>query len=89
MEGFDLSTISDVYVGSTQYSEIYYGSNKVWPTDQEYGGFCRLTLNDDSAVELQGSGELGWRTTDPYKSRIVSAEIGKLCTSIGDYAFNG
>lgn len=32
MEGFDLSTISDVYVGSTQYSEIYYGSNKVWPT---------------------------------------------------------
>ena len=32
MEGFDLSTISDVYVGSTQYSEIYYGSDKVWPT---------------------------------------------------------
>lgn len=32
MEGFDLSTISDVYVGSIQYSEIYYGSNKVWPT---------------------------------------------------------
>lgn len=32
MEGFDLSTISDIYVGSIQYSEIYYGSNKVWPT---------------------------------------------------------
>lgn len=89
MEGFDLSTISDVYVGSTQYSEIYYGSNKVWPTDQQYSGFCRLTLNDDSVVELQGSGELGWRQTDSYKSRIVSAEIGNLCTSIGDYAFSG
>lgn len=32
MKGFDLSTISDVYVGNIRYSEIYYGSNKVWPT---------------------------------------------------------
>lgn len=30
MNGLDLSTISDVYVGSTQYSSIYYGSNLVW-----------------------------------------------------------
>lgn len=30
MSGFDLSTISDVYVGSTQYSSIYYGSTLVW-----------------------------------------------------------
>ena len=47
MEGFDLSTISDVYVGSTQYSEIYYGSNKVWPTG---------ALPYDAEIEyLQGS----------------------------------
>ena len=32
MNGFDLSTISGVYVGSTQYSSIYYGSNLIWPT---------------------------------------------------------
>lgn len=31
MNGFDLSTISDVYVGSTQYSQIYIGSDKIWP----------------------------------------------------------
>lgn len=30
MNGLDLSTISDVYVGSTQYSSIYHGSNLVW-----------------------------------------------------------
>ena len=87
MEGFDLSTISDVYVGSTQYSEIYYGSNKVWPTDQQYNGFCRLTLDDDSVVELQGSGNLTATMTDPYRSSVVNAEIGTQCTSIGENAF--
>lgn len=30
MNGLDLSTISDVYVGGTQYSSVYYGSNLVW-----------------------------------------------------------
>ena len=30
--GFDLSTISAIYVGSTAYSEIYYGSTKIWPS---------------------------------------------------------
>lgn len=88
MEGFDLSTISDVYVGSTQYSEIYYGSNKVWPTDQQYNGFCRLTLNDDSVVEIQGSGNLTSGMISPYRSSVVNAEIGTQCTSIGRDAFS-
>lgn len=38
MTGFDLSTISDVYVGSTQYNKIYYGSDLIWqslPYDAE------------------------------------------------------
>lgn len=30
MNGFDLSTITGVYVGSTQYSSIYYGSTQIW-----------------------------------------------------------
>lgn len=33
MNGFDISTISSVYVGSTQYSSIYYGSNLLWPVN--------------------------------------------------------
>ena len=32
MNGFDLSTISNCYMGSTPMSAIYYGSNKIWPT---------------------------------------------------------
>lgn len=35
MSGFDLSTISSVYVGSTQYSSIYYGSTLIWPINQQ------------------------------------------------------
>lgn len=38
MNGFDLSTISGVYVGSTQYNKIYYGSTLIWqniPYDSE------------------------------------------------------
>ena len=34
MNGFDLSTISDCYIGSTQASAIYLGSNLVWPKTQ-------------------------------------------------------
>lgn len=30
MSGFDLSTISDVYVGNVQYTSIYYGATLLW-----------------------------------------------------------
>lgn len=30
MSGFDLSTTSGVYVGSVQYSSVYYGSTLIW-----------------------------------------------------------
>lgn len=38
MNGFDLSTISSVYVGSIQYSSIYYGSTQIWPTQSQQTG---------------------------------------------------
>lgn len=51
--------------------------------------FCKLTLNDGSTVELEGSGELTQAmVSNQYKNTLVSAEIGELCTSIGDGAFN-
>lgn len=34
MQGFDLSTISNCYIGGTQASAIYLGSNKIWPATQ-------------------------------------------------------
>ena len=34
MQGFDLSTISNCYIGGAQASAIYLGSNKIWPATQ-------------------------------------------------------
>ena len=49
MNGFDLSTISSIYVGSTQYSQIYMGSNKLWP--------AQTALPYDAEIEyLEGTG---------------------------------
>ena len=45
MNGFDLSTISDVYVGSTQYSSIYLGSTQIWsatPPSRLPSGYTEL-----------------------------------------------
>lgn len=51
--------------------------------------FAKLTLNNGEVVELQGSGELtSAMVSDQYKSTLVSAEIGELCTRIGNYAFD-
>ena len=36
MNGFDLSTISGLYVGSTPYSAIYKGSVKIWEANPGY-----------------------------------------------------
>jgi len=49
--------------------------------------FCKLTLNNGEVVELQGSGELTSAMTNPYSATCVNAEVGTLCTSIGDWAF--
>ena len=50
---------------------------------------AKLSLDDGEVVELQGSGELTEAMISPYKSSLVSAEIGELCTSIGEWAFMG
>ena len=50
--------------------------------------FCKLTLNNGSTVELEGSGELTQAMVSQYKGTLVSAEIGEFCTSIGDSAFD-
>lgn len=50
--------------------------------------FCKLTLNNGNVVKLEGSGELTRAmVSDKYKDTLVSAEIGELCTSIGNSAF--
>jgi len=49
--------------------------------------FCKLTLNNGEVIEIEGSGELTSAMTIQYSATTVSAEIGSLCTSIGDFAF--
>ena len=46
----------------------------------------KLTLSNSDVVEIEGSGELTSSMISSYKNTLVSAEIGKLCTSIGRYA---
>lgn len=58
MSGFDLSTISSVYVGSTQYSSIYYGSTLIWPTgpqphDYSLDYFTIESLQDGNEIKMQ------------------------------------
>lgn len=59
MNGFDLSTISGIYVGSTQYSQIYVGSDKIWPvqTGPLPAGYTQLeyissTNNGNQYIDL-------------------------------------
>ena len=53
-----------------------------------YQSFCKLTLSDDSVVELKGSGELTPAMVNQYKNTLVSVEIGELCSSIGEGVFS-
>ena len=63
-------------------------NNEVHYNPLPYQGFCKLTLNDGSVVELEGSGELtNQMVSSRYKDTLVSAEIGELCTSIDSSAF--
>lgn len=51
--------------------------------------FCKLTLSNGDVVELEDSGELTYTVLGPYKSTLINAEIGELCSSIGNGAFGG
>ena len=33
MNGFDLSTVTNIYLGSTPVKEVYMGSTRIWPKD--------------------------------------------------------
>ena len=78
------------YEGGNDYIEPYVsyveGDNSVHYNKPPF--FCKLTLQDGSTVDIEGSGEVTEAMVSiPYKSTLVSAEIGALCTSIGQSAF--
>ena len=77
------------YEDSGNYVEPYVslveGDNSVHYNKPKF--FCKLTLNDDSVIELEGSGQLTTVMINPYRSTVVSAKIGTLCTSINTGVF--
>ena len=76
--------------GGGSYVEPYVayveGDNSVHYNKPKF--FCKLTLSDDSVIELEGSGELTSAMKVEYSATCVSAEIGTKCTSIGQNAFS-
>ena len=58
MNGFDLSTIKGLYVGSTEYSAIYKGSAKIWeatPPDYSLEYFTIESLEDNNTISIIGA----------------------------------
>lgn len=86
MNGFDLSTISDLYVGGTQASAIYYGSNLIWPTGpHDYS-------QDYFTIECIGnSGTLRWKSSALNFTREISYSTDKInwTTISSSYPLNG
>ena len=79
------------YEDSESYLEPYVsyveGDNSVHYNKPPF--FCKLTLSNGDIVEIEGSGELTYNAVARiYSETLVSAEIGKLCTSIGGSAFS-
>ena len=76
------------YEGGSEYIEPYVSlvtENSSVHYNKPY--LCKLTLQDGSKVKLYGSGELTSAMISSYKSTLVSAEIGELCTGIANQAF--
>ncbi len=97
-----MSKYLKLFETTSQYNEYINGSDVVLPNVSVAKDapktvyfnpipppLVKLSLNNGEVVELQGSGELTYTMVSPYSSSLVSAEIGELCTSIGDSAFQG
>ena len=88
LKKFETENDRNTYENSESYIEPYV--SYIDGGDVHYNKppfFCRLTLSDDSVVEIEGSGELTSSMISSYRNTLVSAEIGTLCTSIGSGAF--
>ncbi|MEE3443227.1 MAG: hypothetical protein VZQ49_00070 [Methanobrevibacter sp.] len=76
MNGFDISTASDIRLGSTTVSAVYYGSTKLWPSathdySQDYLTFETLEPNttiywndtrNNNSISYSGNDGSTWNT---------------------------
>ena len=90
LKKFQTNSDRTSYEGSNKYIEPYVSLVKESDSSHYNKPFlCKLTLNDGSSIKLYGNGQLTSAMTSPYKETVVSAKIGRLCTSIGSYTFSG
>ena len=80
MTGFDLSTITGCYVGSTPATAIYYGSSKVWPATPPAHDYSQDYL---TIVSLEDNNRIRWNASDSSftKTISVSTDDGSTWTS--------
>lgn len=58
MNGFDLSTATDIRIGSTQASAVYIGSTKIWPVhDYSQDYFTIEALEHNVTIEIITGGD--------------------------------
>lgn len=86
----NLSAFTEVHLGNTNITEVYYGDVKKWPSGpQPFGGKFKLTLNDSTVIikECNSSSTVTQAEVSAYKETVVTAEIGNCVTSLGVMSF--
>ena len=69
MNGFDLSTATDIRLGSSTITALYYGSNKLWPLTHDYS-------QDYLTFEAIEAGLFTWTDTQNSNSIYYSTDNG-------------
>lgn len=87
----NLSAFTEVHLGNTNITEVYFGDVKKWPTGpQPFGGKFKLKLIDSTVVTAacdSTSAVTRNEISSQYSGTVVSAEIGDCVISIGNVAF--
>lgn len=86
MNGFDLSTISNCYIGGTQASAIYKGNNLVWPTGPHDYSQDYFTIE-----ALENSCQVRWKASSAnlIKSISYSTDLSTWTTVNSSTSSNG
>ena len=83
MNGFDISSITNCYIGGTQASAIYIGSTKLWPTAHDYSQdyFTIESLEDNNLIKLTSSSTtkryITYRTSPTRPGNPAESGTGK------------